>query len=123
MIVSKRDDRPKKQNPDKPSEVLALIEECRRNQAPDLDLSQRGLTKLPESIGKLTQLQDLNLSENRLTGLPEFIGKLTQLETLDLMSNQLTKLPESIGKLTQLNKVLLYNNQLIEQSCLNPSVS
>ena len=48
--MSKRINRSKKQKPDKLSDVSTLIEECRKNQATELDLSGRGLAELPESI-------------------------------------------------------------------------
>jgi len=60
------------------------------------------LSSLPESIGKLTNLEELNLKDGRLTSLPESIGKLTKLEKLTLFNNKLTSLPPSIGKLTNL---------------------
>jgi len=60
------------------------------------------LSSLPESIGKLTNLEELNLKDGRLTSLPESIGKLTKLEKLNLFNNKLTSLPTSIGKLTNL---------------------
>jgi len=41
------------------------------------------LTELPESIGKLTQLQKSNLSNNQLTELPESLGQFTQLTELN----------------------------------------
>ncbi|MGA9998275.1 MAG: COR domain-containing protein, partial [Pyrinomonadaceae bacterium] len=69
---------------------------------------------LPESIGKLTQLQELNLYNNKLTELPEFIGQLTQLQRLDIDNNQLTELPEFIGQFTQLQTLALSDNQLTE---------
>jgi internalin A len=114
MIMSKGDDASNKQNSDKSSEVLTLIEECRRQQLTSLDLFYKGLVELPESISQLTQLQYLNLSCNHLTELPESIGQLTQLQSLDLSYNDLTELPESIGQLPQLKILNLSSNQLIE---------
>jgi internalin A len=92
--------------------VAALIEEARKTQATDLDLSAEDLTELPESIGQLTQLEFLDLAGNQLTELPESIGQLTQLQSLSLWANQLTELPESIGQLTQLQSLDLWSNQL-----------
>ena len=59
-----------------------------------------------------TEAVKLSLSQLRLTRLPESIGQLTQLQELDLISNQLTALPESIGRLTNLRKLLLHSNRL-----------
>ncbi|MBE0682644.1 MAG: hypothetical protein IH589_12090 [Anaerolineales bacterium] len=67
---------------------------------------------LPESLGKLTQLQILDFFGNRLTALPESLGKLTQLRTLHLKKNQLMALPESIGNLARLDWLTIGDNQL-----------
>ncbi len=93
-------------------EAEEQIEAARRSGATELSLRDKGLWKLPESLGKLTQLQSLNLSFNQLTVLPEWLGQLTQLWSLDLTGNRLTALPESLGQLTQLLSLNLANNQL-----------
>src|SRR5262249_44627924 len=61
-----------------------LIRRARRNKAVTLDLSGKGLTQLPESLGQLTQLQRLDLSRNQLTAVPEALGQLSQLQLLDV---------------------------------------
>jgi internalin A len=88
------------------------IEKARRTGADILDLSDKKLTELPESLGALTQLQWLSLAGNQLTQLPESLGALTQLKYLGLSDNQLTQLPESLGALTQLQHLFLAENQL-----------
>jgi len=76
-----------------------------------LDLFRKNLTKLPESIGRLTNLEILALWDNELTSLPDWIGLLKKLRVLNLGDNELTSLPESIGDLTNLEYVnLKYNN-------------
>lgn len=89
------------------------IEEARRTGATKLYFTEMGLTELPESLGRLTQLQELHLRGNQLMALPEWLGKLTQLQELDLSSNQLTALPESLGQLRQLWSLNLSDNQLM----------
>ena len=94
--------------------AVQKIKDAAENQSIDLDLTDLNLTKLPETIGQLTQLEYLYLRENQLTKLPESIGQLTQLKNLYLSENQLTKLPESIGQLAQLKSLDLRSNRLIE---------
>jgi Leucine-rich repeat (LRR) protein len=98
----------------KDSEKLAELPESlgRLTQLQSLDLSNNRLTALPEWLGQLTQLQSLDLSNNRLTALPEWLGQLKQLQSLDLSRNQLTVLPKSLGQLTQLQSLSLSDNQL-----------
>jgi internalin A len=88
------------------------IAEAARNNLSTLDLSQLGLTAIPEPIGQLTSLTILNLSINRLTSLPESIGQLTGLSTLLLNHTELTELPESIGQLASLAWINLSKSRL-----------
>ncbi len=74
-------------------EAEKKIEEAQLSGATELYLSNTELTELPESIGKLTQLQELDVSGNQLTKLPESIGKLKQLKTIWLASTGLNGNP------------------------------
>ncbi|MCH9659743.1 MAG: leucine-rich repeat domain-containing protein, partial [Bacteroidetes bacterium] len=93
-------------------EALKLIQEARKKNSTDLDLSELQLPEFPKEILDLTNLTHLDLDRNQLTILPEAIGKLTKLKQLDLEGNQLTILPEAIGELTNLTYLNLYDNQL-----------
>ncbi len=102
-------------------EAERRIEAALENGATELDLSDMGLTEVPEAIGQLTNLQKLNLggkfwkdSKNQLTKVPEVIFSLTQLQWLDLDNNQLTEVPAALAALTQLQSLSLNNNQLTE---------
>lgn len=95
------------------------IDAARRLGTKNLDLSggwqkdSTKLTRVPEWLGQLTQLESLNLSNNELIALPESLGQLTQLQSLNLSNNQLIALPESLCQLKQLQSLNLLNNQLL----------
>lgn len=80
--------------------------------AKELSLSGMQLTKLPESLKKLTQLSELNLSRNKLSILPKWITHLSELKSLNLSKNKISKLPECIGELNQLQSLNLDDNNL-----------
>ena len=70
----------------------------------ELDLSGRQLSKVPEAVTYLKDLEILELDRNILTELPTSINKLKNLTRLYLNENQLTYLPDSIGDLKELRK-------------------
>ncbi len=111
--MSELPDDPEEPAADDASEVSARIEGAGRTQAKVLDLSRLGITTLPDSISKLTQLQGLNLSDNQFATLPESISKLTQLQRLYLSGNQLATLPESLRKLKLLEELYLRGNDAL----------
>ena len=67
-----------------------------------LELHDRYLACLPESIGKLTNLVDLDVYKNDLSHLPDSIGNLTSLVDLNVSRNELTSLPDSMRNLSSL---------------------
>lgn len=81
--------------------------------AEEVDLSNFGITQLPESIGRL-QCDRLYLYDNQLTSLPESIGRL-QFDSLGLSDNNLTSLPDSFVDL-KCKDLYLYNNPLTSES-------
>ncbi|TXL81991.1 CHAT domain-containing protein [Vineibacter terrae] len=80
--------------------------------ATELNLVDLGLSRLPDSLARLTHLQRLDLSRNRLTALSDVLANLTQLRALDVTANQLTVLPDALGALRGLQSLMLWNNQL-----------
>nr|KAJ3420708.1 hypothetical protein HK105_005351 [Polyrhizophydium stewartii] len=67
-----------------------------------LQLSQRQMTRIPESIGLLRHLKKLTLANNNLAVFPDQIAHMTRLVKLDLSGNLIADVPEWIGTLTGL---------------------
>uniref|UniRef100_A0A6C0CBB6 Uncharacterized protein n=1 Tax=viral metagenome TaxID=1070528 RepID=A0A6C0CBB6_9ZZZZ len=55
--------------------------------------------RLPETIGRLSNLRRLLLCNNRIIKLPEEIGELVNLQFLCLDFNKIAVLPETIDQL------------------------
>ncbi len=106
--------------------------------ANSLDLSNQGLSKIPDYVFKQTNLEELNVSNNQLTGamqaeirqlknlkvlrannnlmtgVPAEVGQLQNLQILDLSNNQLTGLPYELGNLKNLNTLNISGNNYSE---------
>ena len=78
----------------------------------ELYLRDTQITALPESVGRLANLQWLFLSNTQITALPESFGQLANLQWLDLSHTQITALPESVGQLAKLQALDLHNTQI-----------
>ncbi len=65
----------------------------------ELDLSNLGLTAIPEELAAwLPQLRSLDLSNNQLTSLPDtFLSNAPQLQSLNLSGNRISSLPPGFG--------------------------
>ena len=87
-----------------------LLEVARRTGR--LDLSRRGLTKLPRELSELTGLEELRLDGNQLTELPSWIGQLVSLTRLRLDGNELAELPSEFGQLRRIRGLRLDGNRL-----------
>ncbi|MFX1538834.1 MAG: TIR domain-containing protein, partial [Promethearchaeota archaeon] len=83
-----------------------------KNRITTLILINKGLSRLPDDIGRCGDLKNLQLGENRLNSLPKSLGNLRDLQKLELQRNQLSSLPTSIGNLVNLKELNLYDNQL-----------
>ncbi len=102
-------------------EALQRIEAANRDKAPSLNLSNCGLTQIPDEVFTLTHLTELKLghwsdytqqNRNRITRVPARIIKLTNLELLDLSCNQLEELPDELSALTNLHTLDISRNRL-----------
>lgn len=102
-------------------EALARIQLARQEQATALNLSNCGLTEIPDEVFALTHLTELKLghwsdytqqNRNQLTRIPARILKLVNLKLLDLSCNLLEDLPDEIGGLFQLQTLDISRNRL-----------
>lgn len=80
----------------------------------EVDLSEAGLTTLPKSIAKLSNLTHLDISNNQLAVLPDCVCELSNLKYLTATNNPLTRLPEHIGRLSRLEGLGVFYDQLEE---------
>jgi leucine-rich repeat protein SHOC2 len=95
-----------------PTELELIIDRSAQDRSTHLDLYQKQISKLPDSIGNLSELVSLRLVDNRLSALPDSIGNLIKLRELRLYKNQLKTLPDSIGSLQNLSWLSLSLNRL-----------
>lgn len=98
----------------KQCQILTSDYEIKRNQIVKLNISNKSISVLPESICNLTTLKDLNLNFNNLKKLPNLIWELKSLVSLKAIDNNLEFLPESIKNLENLEFLDLRFNQLKE---------
>jgi Leucine-rich repeat (LRR) protein len=77
-----------------------------------LDLSWHRLDSIPDEIATLQNLKSLLLSGNDFANIPGAIYKLKGLTTLDLSFNGITELQESIAELNSLKYLDLVRNRI-----------
>lgn len=80
-----------------------------------LNLSRNQLKALPQALSKIEKLRRLYLNDNELVfeGIPNSIGKLYNLEVLMVSNNKLELIPEGVVRCGKLKKLILSNNNLI----------
>jgi len=87
-----------------------------QNNLEELNVSGNKLTgAIQAEIRHLSNLRVLNASHNQMTGVPAEIGQLEKLETLDLSYNQLTGLPYELGNLKNLKTLNISGNNYSQQ--------
>lgn len=71
-----------------------------------LDLSNQGLTEIPENVYRMENLIMLDLSGNSIQELPSELGRLHNLRSLNVSDNPITKVSTEITSLSQLTDLI-----------------
>ena len=90
--------------------ALQRIREAKEKQLTTLDLSDCGLTEIPEEVGEMVWLERLSLDKNRISDVKPLEG-LINLQYLWLDQNQISDIKPLEG-LTDLQGLWLYQNQI-----------
>ncbi|XP_025076195.1 E3 ubiquitin-protein ligase LRSAM1-like [Pomacea canaliculata] len=77
-----------------------------------LNLENNKLKKLPENIGKLSNLQNLNVKGNHSRELPSGICNLPVLRLLDVSKNEITRLNQRLAYVRTLETLLLDEDKM-----------
>jgi len=87
------------------AEELAAFEN--RERVRILDLAGNQLTRLPDKLQRLPNIETLSLQSNNIgnDGLPFWLDDLMSLKELWLVGNPLTELPRTLDKLMQLRRL------------------
>jgi internalin A len=91
-----------------------LIFQADEQQLTKLDISGKGLSKIPEAIYSLKNLASLNIGQNLLTSLPNDLFQIATLSQLDISANRITHIPSDIQNLPILEVLQLAANPIIE---------
>ncbi len=75
-----------------------------------LDLSEKDLHKVYDSVSNLKSLKGLSLKYKEIDIVPDFIRNFKDLESLNISTNHLKSLPEWMGELKNLSRLNLENN-------------
>lgn len=90
---------------------LEIIANAKRRKTADLDLSDLGLSSLPDEVGTLFHLQSLRLAGNHLKSLPPLLG-CKKLRAIHLDGNKLSEFPQDLVQLPNLRTLVLAGNRL-----------
>ena len=93
-------------------EALRLIKEAQEKGLTELALRSLGLTRFPEEIRLLPDLERLSIGNNQISEVPSWIAELKQLNYLSLTRNKITVLPAEIGALVNLTELAIGGNRI-----------
>lgn len=104
-----------------PLKFRKFLDNVIANKIPDLDLSEFGLSYIPEEVCNLTFLKTLRVGDTKIYNFifPENMGNLSSLEQLHIHNTQLEELPDSIFEIKSLKLLCLGGNML---RTINPNI-
>eukprot|EP00916_Digyalum_oweni_P012794 GHVL01021115.1.p1 GENE.GHVL01021115.1~~GHVL01021115.1.p1 ORF type:complete len:281 (+),score=55.66 GHVL01021115.1:42-884(+) len=94
------------------NDIDLLIRRIKRSKECRLDLSSKGLTKIPNQIFSLSELTIIDLSNNKIDKIDDEIVSLKKLQILNLERNSIERIPDSILSMTNLKELNLSGNPL-----------
>jgi len=105
-------------------EFLDALDRGELAEVEELDLSNCGLERLPESVGALTRLKFLNAGGNALRALPASFGALKSLRVAFFLGNAFEEVPEVLGTLPNLFMLSFKANRVarVPENSLAPSL-
>lgn len=83
------------------------------NNATNLRISNKNISRLPFFIGHLTSLDIIIANNNKIGKIPASLGSTNLLVVLEFGNNQLTTLPATLGQLSNLASLNITNNPII----------
>lgn len=79
------------------------------------NLSSNVITKIPPKFAvNFSLITELNLSSNQMSKLPDELSDLAELETLDLSHNAFISLPGVVYKMPKLRTLVASSNHIVE---------
>ncbi|WP_299901334.1 leucine-rich repeat domain-containing protein [uncultured Aquimarina sp.] len=97
-----------------PRTLLENYEEIRRLNLVEINLSELGLTELPDWVLDIKSLSKLFLTGNNLKTLPD-LSSLSNLNMIELCNNNLSKVPADSLKGLQNVRLYVYNNNIADK--------
>ncbi|MGK7958886.1 MAG: COR domain-containing protein [Crocosphaera sp.] len=94
-------------------EILALLEQAGNKNWEEVDLSNKGLSSIPDLLWDLTNIKFLNLSNNRIKNIPEKISNLYNLKWIIIDNNCLANMPFCIFDMSSV-EILTLNANLLD---------
>lgn len=115
MGGSNTKEKPKEKEKRDQARILKAISHAIETNAVRLDLNNRHIRELPETIeGQKTALKWLSLSHNELRALPDGVCLFVNLSALRLNGNQLSVLPQALSSLSALQVLDLSKNKFTD---------